>query len=1010
MKRTLALILSVLFILSACGQAEQPDKDFEKVDVSITELQMNSESNGTQPVDTVISLGKPYTVSAFADETYPDSYNCELTNGTPDAAITSYTDDALAGFSISSLTVVIDLGKVYDSIHTLKASYFTFEGAGISTHVYFNVYTSEDKRHWDRCGSLSTENKQIGALNTAQLTLDKSISARYIRFAVSGNDTWKFIEELSVIANVVPESNINYYNEVNSAYNELGTLTAPTEGGVINRDLEKTSVSYGAKYKYSVNPNPRFADKGVVLTDGVQKGVLSDGNCIGFDGGKAVTVTMDLGKKVTDIADIEVSCIANPSMNAYLPTAIGITAINGSERTPLGITYGVASFKEGNHSFKLSSDKALTAEKLEFTIHTIDNAIHLIEEISVSAYREKSENYLYPTVVIEESATPWDNPTDEYQNLILNQPYQIHVNVDPAKQYHESNSTIDNTVITDGEFSKDHDIHNGSYFKFYLGERRKIVFDLQHISAVDKFTASFCNVNDWAVYAPKSVAVIISPDGKSWHTVGEIAPTGSNVPYVSKGELILDKKVKARYVVFAFDIVHWAGVDELQVFGTQSITDAVDPSENGTAGEIQFVNKRIEPSEELLNGSKDLCLLYHHNGMAGYTVEDLIPYVAYVDKEGNPKDIMFDSALFLYSTGTMPSGGSAHEGSYKSDWEWCVEDLFKPNYNLNALDKAVGQVKEALSLDDDYKYNVTLTLYNPYAHVTDFGDVDGDGVSENMSVYENRVKALNWYIDLLNQRFQAANFQNIQLVGYYWWDEYVDYADPNAEKMLNSVSEKVHSLGKDFFWIPWFTAPGFSDWSQYGFDVACMQPNYVFSTDPSYSNIINCEKYTEMYGMGVEIETWEACLSDKVFYERYMEYIAAGAEYGYMNDTVCMYYQSFFTFRDAANSDNLMARSVYDITYQFIKGQVQHTPNGINDISFTAKKNTPFVGKLELPADKLYEIKITSMPEQGTVTIDNEGYFTFYPAKDFTGSVTFTASYSEYLNWSEPFEIIAIIE
>ena len=48
-------------------------------------------------------------------------------------------------------------------------------------------------------------------------------------------------------------------------------------------------------------------------------------------------------------------------------------------------------------------------------------------------------------------------------------------------------------------------------------------------------------------------------------------------------------------------------------------------------------------------------LLYHSPNFDGYTVENLIPYLAYVDKDGNIKDTMFDSFLFLLSGG-FPSG------------------------------------------------------------------------------------------------------------------------------------------------------------------------------------------------------------------------------------------------------------------------------------------------------------------------------------------------------------------
>ena len=102
------------------------------------------------------------------------------------------------------------------------------------------------------------------------------------------------------------------------------------------------------------------------------------------------------------------------------------------------------------------------------------------------------------------------------------------------------------------------------------------------------------------------------------------------------------------------------------------------------------------------------------------------------------------------------------------------------------------------------------------------------------------------------------------------------------------------------------------------------EAGFAVSVTKVFGQDENNEKYTKHYGMGVEMEIDNACLSDRLFYKKYMEYIALGAETGYMTDTVNMYYQSIGIFGEAARSASYMARSVYDVTYHYIKGDLKN--------------------------------------------------------------------------------------
>jgi len=589
----------------------------------------------------------------------------------------------------------------------------------------------------------------------------------------------------------------------------------------------------------------------------------------------------------------------------------------------------------------------------------------------------------------------------------------------PEDQW-SNNTPVTSTLLTDGRFAFGTNIGTSGYFKFCHGAGRTVIYDLEHISSVDKFTASFVDQPSWAVTKPTKVTVYSSIDGNNWYVLGNVElavdldPTDDSAIY--RGALTLDKAIKARYVAFEFNVNVWCGCDELEVFGKKN-SGGADAGASGYELQKGFLSgSRIEPSEELLGGAKDLCLMYHSKNNY-YVAEDLIPYLAYVDKDGKPQDLMFDSFLFLHNNSEMPSGASPHKGSTISDWKWTIEDLFNDGRNVMALEDAAGQIKTALNLGDDYKFKYAVTLYYPYKYndkgfpvAYDFGDVDGDGVAENTGKLEDRIKIIEWYIDSIEKTIVEKDLKNIELVGYYWWHEALESNDKDTKALLNATADAVHKVDKDFFWIPYYCSPGYNQWADVGFDVACMQPNYVFKAETPYSNVVNCAEITKLLGMGFEMEVDGTCLSQPMFYKKYMEYLGSGATYGYMNDTIVMYYQALTIFRDAANSKSEMARNVYDQTYHFIKGDLNICPEAITGLTYTADKNTPVMGSIEFANDLPRDFRVEVMPENGTVSMNGDGTFTFYPEKDFIGEVKFSFAYNEYLGWSQPCEVTVTVK
>ena len=114
-----------------------------------------------------------------------------------------------------------------------------------------------------------------------------------------------------------------------------------------------------------------------------------------------------------------------------------------------------------------------------------------------------------------------------------------------------------------------------------------------------------------------------------------------------------------------------------------------------------------------------------------------------------------------------------------------------------------------------------------------------------------------------------------------------------------------------------------------------------------------------------------------------------------------MYYQDTLAYNKAAYSSNAMARSTYDYTYQFIKGTLDIYPDKQDDISVEVTKNEVYNYTFE----KKGEYIITRSPAHGTVTIEPNGGFTYYPDKDYTGEDSFEYKYSEGIDYSVPCKI-----
>lgn len=258
----------------------------------------------------------------------------------------------------------------------------------------------------------------------------------------------------------------------------------------------------------------------------------------------------------------------------------------------------------------------------------------------------------------------------------------------------------------------------------------------------------------------------------------------------------------------------------------------------------------------------DLALIYAGNSnRPAWTKEHLRPYVTHIYADGH-EDWFFDGFLFLeFSHGDVSFGnGSGKNPALQPDWQWLLDEYFKEGYKLDALDKLISEKKNQLG-EPPLRHRVVITccaptkLPNGSWSRKKWGTVNGNDLIFQRP--NDRIEAVKWYIDQLVEKWEAANFENLDLEGIYWIEEGLF---SNGEIMAD-INEYVHSKGLRSYWIPYYTQNEayWSKWKDvYNFDMCYIQPNYAFldknGSPQPFSLLTNTVDAAKSYGMGLELE------------------------------------------------------------------------------------------------------------------------------------------------------------
>lgn len=649
------------------------------------------------------------------------------------------------------------------------------------------------------------------------------------------------------------------------------------------------------------------------------------------------------------------------------------------------------------------------------TIKKIKKIISII--ISVAAVLPLAICFFGVSAVADESA---QKEANKMQNIAVGKQYTIKTGEPIDGSYGNYQAVFYNNdmgQLTDGRMAKIDSNDNG-WYRAMRGGSRIVLIDLGAQYAVSSVEASFFHSKAEAFYAPRVIKCRLSTNGKDFMTVGSLSENDLSGDLKRRVNRVIsfDNAYEARYVEIEYSVDIFAACDEIRVMGDTS-GERVTIVPDGEQAKAKMSTDILGASSfiKLYNG------YYPEQELADITKEKVMPYIAYIDENGNIADTLFDGVIFVPCHTDYPSGGrltktSGKKGAVMSDWLLYADNTFDETKNLAALDEAVSEVFDKLGKQG--KMPVMLTM--PYPTVLDgaFGDIDGDGESEYCKTLDERLDIIKWFADLCSSRFADAEYQNLTFAGFYWYREEVNYSDTDHEaELCRRSNDYFHSMGLKSIFDPFYLSTGYDHYRELGFDTCVMQPNYAeISSDREYFKegmLAEFAQTVEQNGCGVEIETLSPyAYTDGGDYlnasRNYLEYLYQGVRSGY-DKNLKTWYQGAgpgsiysFCYADTNNARGKLLRSLYDATYSFIKGTLAVDRLTIKgDTSVTGEKSSRIRGEYTVSGGytALMKYTVSQQPKNGVVDA-YAGGFKYVPLGDFVGEDEFEITVSDGISES----------
>ncbi len=314
----------------------------------------------------------------------------------------------------------------------------------------------------------------------------------------------------------------------------------------------------------------------------------------------------------------------------------------------------------------------------------------------------------------------------------------------------------------------------------------------------------------------------------------------------------------------------------------------------------------ITPKEA---GFRNCALIYYNKN---YNAESFKPLlVKYVD--GKPTaQTGYDAFLFLVFNvnGKM----TLIDPTDLNDWREQLEIFFHRGINVPALADACRELRQNGLLKERVKIIFSIPWPHPDMHK--FGDLDGDGRSEDLANKKDLDKVLDWYIQTIAS--EMKKYPELDLWGFYMMNEGL------AEKywgMVRQFCGNIHKNGYKAFWIPYYNAPGAEQAYELGFDVSVMQSNWTFNTrndgnGTRRNRLVNTAQWTKNHHQGIELEINPP--EDPYWQEIFARTLETGTKTGFQQGASATYFGSDFYW---PYSESKETRALYSLWMDYLAGK-----------------------------------------------------------------------------------------
>jgi glucokinase-like ROK family protein len=352
------------------------------------------------------------------------------------------------------------------------------------------------------------------------------------------------------------------------------------------------------------------------------------------------------------------------------------------------------------------------------------------------------------------------------------------------------------------------------------------------------------------------------------------------------------------------------------------------------------------------NGLRHLLLLYG-DASRPWTREQLRHAVAHLDGAGRADDWLFDSFLFLnakassgrhycadVNLGTTMSG----EGDFfamcspqpgtRADWEELLDFYLAPGGALHTLDETIAATIDEVGRPHDGRRNVVLML--PYPHITqpEWGRLPGASGAVDFTIdhqhlmraTEQRLAACTWFLDEIAHRSAVHHYRHLHLLGVYWMFETVHRGwNVDDHWLLKSLRPRIHRFGWKFLWIPFWSTYNvhlLDDYQSYYFDLAFLQPNYMFYKEGKSLEAAAAAARRRHAGLEMEyyLELDEPIAVSGERHSRFRDYLNGGVTQGYMRESACAHFQGVGALEKMRAHEDPQEREFYEDIYHFVKG------------------------------------------------------------------------------------------